>query len=72
MSWNVKDWWARTKEFKNDVFREMKNVSWPSREEVAGTTLVVIVATFIFGFFLYAADLVLFRLVEYVYQAFGI
>jgi len=72
MNWNVKDWWVRTKEFFDEVRREMKNVSFPSRDEVFGTTTVVIIATFIFGFFLYIADMVLFRVVEKIYQWFGL
>ena len=72
MSWNVKDWWLRVREFLEDVRNEMKKVSWPSREEVVGTTTVVIIASFIFAFFLYAADLVLFGMVEYLYKRLGI
>ena len=72
MTWNVKDWWSGTKEFFEEVRREMKNVSWPSRDEVLGTTAVVIIATFIFGFFLYVADVVLFRVVEHIYKWFGL
>ena len=72
MSWNVKDWWPRTKEFFEEVRREMKNVSWPGKDEVLGTTTVVIIATFIFGFFLYAADIVFFKLIEQIYKAAGV
>ncbi len=72
MNWNAKDWWNKVREFFEEVRREMKNVSWPSKDEVMGTTTVVIIATFIFGFFLYAADIVLFRMVEYIYKAFDI
>ena len=34
----------------------MKKVSWPGRSEVVGTTVVVIVACFLFGFYLFVVD----------------
>jgi preprotein translocase SecE subunit len=37
----------------------MKKVSWPNRQEVTGTTIVVIVAVFFFGFYLGLVDLLL-------------
>ncbi len=72
MSWNVKQWMPRIREFFDEVRREMKNVSWPSKDEVLGPTAVVIIATFIFGFFLYAADIVFYKLIEQIYKVFGI
>jgi preprotein translocase SecE subunit len=39
--------------------KELNNVSWPGRQELTGTTIVVIVAVFFFGFFLWAVDLVI-------------
>ena len=43
-------------EFLKDTRKELHNVSWPPRREVTGTTLVVVVAVFFFGFFLYLID----------------
>ena len=37
----------------------MKKVSWPARQEVLGTTVVVIVAVFFFGFYLGLVDYLL-------------
>ncbi|NWG12490.1 MAG: preprotein translocase subunit SecE [Acidobacteria bacterium] len=45
-------------EFIKDTRKELKNVSWPPRHEVTGTTVVVIVAVFFFGFFLYVVDVI--------------
>jgi preprotein translocase subunit SecE len=72
MNWNVQSWWPGIKEFFAEVKTEMKKVSWPAREEVMGTTTVVIIATFIFGFYLYAADWALYHVVEQVYKFFGV
>jgi len=55
----IKDWTQKTKQFYADVRSEMKKVSWPSRQEVAGTTIVVIVAVFFFGFYLGLVDYIL-------------
>ena len=49
---SVKDWAERAKQYYLDVRGEMKKVSWPDRQEVIGTTIVVIVATFFFGLYL--------------------
>lgn len=53
------EWIQRTRQFFHDVRGEMKKVSWPSRDEVRGTTLVVIAAVFFFGFYLGLVDYLL-------------
>jgi len=61
----MKEFWERVKEsfrngweFLKETRKELNNVSWPSRRELTGTTLVVLAAVFFFGFFLYVVDLV--------------
>ncbi len=51
-------WFKGIIEFLKDTRKELHNVSWPSRREVTGTTIVVIVSVFFFGFYLYVADLI--------------
>jgi preprotein translocase subunit SecE len=65
VSESVKDFGQRlreslhnSKEFLRDVRKELNNVSWPSRRELTSTTMVVIVAVFFFGFYLYVIDLI--------------
>ena len=53
------NWWKRAVEFLSEVRAEMRKVSFPSREEVTGTTIVVIVTSFIFAVWLWGADLVI-------------
>ncbi len=55
----VKDWSQRSTQFYGDVRSEIKKVSWPGREEVTGTTVVVIIAVFFFGVYLGVVDYVL-------------
>ena len=50
----------------------MKKVSWPSRSEVMGTTLVVIVACFLFGFYLFIVDAGLSWLLDKLFRAAGV
>ena len=47
------------KTFFSEVRSELKKVTWPSKEEVYSTTIVVIATTFFFGFYLYGLDLLM-------------
>jgi preprotein translocase subunit SecE len=50
------------KTFFVEVRSELKKVTWPSRQEVYATTIVVILTTVFFGFYLYGLDLVMSQL----------
>ena len=41
---------------------ELKKVTWPSKNEVYSTTIVVILTTVFFGFYLYGLDILLSQL----------
>jgi preprotein translocase subunit SecE len=43
--------------FMGEVRTELKKVTWPGRQEVYATTIVVVVTTIFFGFYLYVMDL---------------
>jgi len=55
---------AELRAFLTDVKVELKKVTWPSRPEVYNTTIVVLITTFFFGFYLYGLDLVFFQLLQ--------
>ena len=55
----IKGWIDRTRQFYLDVRSEMKKVSWPGRQEVLSTTLVVIIAVLFFGAYLGIVDVAL-------------
>jgi preprotein translocase subunit SecE len=55
----MREYVARVTTFLQDVQAETKKVTWPSRRDVAGSTLVVIVAVFIIAGFLGIIDFVL-------------
>jgi preprotein translocase subunit SecE len=46
----------RLRTFLVEVRGEFKKVTWPPRREVYGTTIVVVVTVFFFGFYLYGLD----------------
>ena len=52
---------AELRAFFAEVRGELKKVTWPQRQEVYGTTIVVIITTIAFGFYLFGADLLFSR-----------
>jgi preprotein translocase subunit SecE len=63
---------ANTREFLHDVRVEMKQVTWPSREDVVATTWVVVATVAFFGVFLWLVDLGVQRGVQYIFKKFGV
>ncbi len=63
---------ADTREFLHDVRVEMKQVTWPSREDVVSTTWVVIATVAFFGVFLAVVDKLVQLGVAYVFKKFGV
>lgn len=45
--------------FLGEVRGEMDKVTWPNRDEVRGTTIIVLITVFFFGFYLYGLDVVM-------------
>jgi len=42
--------------FFGDIIKEMKKVTWPKREELKESTMVVIITSLIFAVFVYIVD----------------
>ena len=57
--------------FYGDVKTELKKVTWPSKKEVYGTTLIVIVTVFFFGLYLFLVDILLRNGVEQIFHLFS-
>ncbi len=64
-------WYKRLANFLRDVRAEVRKVTWPSRNEVYNTTIVVIFATFFFGFYLYFMDLIFSWVITQIKGLFG-
>jgi preprotein translocase subunit SecE len=58
-----------TRSYLNDIRSEMKRVTWPNRDRVQSTTLVVIVSVFIFAAYFKIVDTVIERTVVKVEQS---
>jgi preprotein translocase subunit SecE len=69
---SIKEWTATAKQFYADTRSEMRKVSWPNRQEVIGTTVVVIVAVAVFGVFFFVVDSILGHALNWVLQHFGV
>jgi preprotein translocase subunit SecE len=54
------------KTFVGEVKTELRKSSWPSRQELVESTVVVIVATALVGAFVGASDLILLKLLKLV------
>ncbi len=51
-----------------EVVAELKKVTWPQPKEVKGTTVVVIVSVFFFGFYLYVVDVLFSHVIRFIQQ----
>ena len=52
----LRDWVEfprRATEYVGEVRGEMRRVTWPGRQEIYGTTVVVIITVFVFGLFFF-------------------
>jgi preprotein translocase subunit SecE len=53
-----KIWYKRFFSFLKEVRAELRKVTWPSKNEVYTTTIVVIIAAIFFGFYLFFMDII--------------
>ena len=56
----------RFQNYIRDVIAELKKVTWPTKEELQGSTVTVIVFSAISAVFVFGVDLVLGKLVQFV------
>ncbi len=47
---------TRAREYLAEVRAEMRRVTWPGKQEIYGTTVMVIITTFIFGAYFMICD----------------
>ena len=59
----------KVKEFLSDVAIEVKKVTWPSKKEAIGGTMVVLVLVFIMAIYLGIVDTILSKIVESLIRA---
>jgi preprotein translocase subunit SecE len=64
-------WYKRFTGFLKDVKAELKKVTWPARQEVQSTTVVVIIASVFFGFYLFFMDVIFSWIMSQIRSLFG-
>jgi preprotein translocase subunit SecE len=62
------NWIEDTRSYLGDIRSEMKRVTWPNRDRVQSTTVVVIVSVFIFAAYFKIVDTVIERTVTKGYS----
>ena len=66
------NWFTKSRDFLREVKTEVTKVTFPSREEVVGTTVVVIITSVIFASYLWVADQVIQGLYRGLHGVFGV
>ncbi len=62
---------ANMVQWVKDSWKELKRVTWPTKDDVIATTIAVIVLTVVFSAAIYASDKVISTVVEYIYRVVG-
>ncbi|MFN3305694.1 MAG: preprotein translocase subunit SecE [Candidatus Kapaibacteriota bacterium] len=58
---------GKVKKYLNEVTKEMKKVSWPTRAQLRESTYIVIITMLIFTAFVYVIDLLMVKLLEFIF-----
>lgn len=58
---------GKIKKFVSDVNAEMKKVSWPTKEQLRESTVVVLSVTGIITFFVWVIDLIMNELIKLIF-----
>ncbi|MFP4368341.1 MAG: preprotein translocase subunit SecE [Candidatus Kapaibacterium sp.] len=58
---------GKIKQFSNEVVGEMKKVSWPTKEQLRESTIVVIVVTLIITAYVFLIDTVMGQLMDFLF-----
>ena len=64
-------WYKRFWAFIKDARAELKKVTWPSKAEVVNTTIVVVILTVFFGFYLFFMDIIFSWVISQIKSLFG-
>ena len=58
------------KNFFNDVSKEMKKVSWPTRDQLRESTIVVAVTCVLISVFVFLVDVTMNQAMKFIYTKF--
>jgi len=57
--------------FFGDIKSEIKKVTWPNKEDLRKTTIAVVVASVLFGVYLFAVDVIFQNVVDWIIGVFN-
>ena len=66
----VQSWPRRLRSYVDGLEREMRLVTWPSREQVQSTTVVVLFTVLVFAIFFFVVDSILLLAQTSLYERF--
>jgi preprotein translocase subunit SecE len=58
---------AKIKEFSGDVAKEMKKVSWPTKEQLRESTIIVVATTLVFTVYTYGIDWIMTQILKVIF-----
>jgi preprotein translocase subunit SecE len=61
-----KNFFQKIAGFLIDVKVEMSKVSWPTREELMNSTVIVTIVTIVFTLFIFFADIIFSKIIGYL------
>jgi preprotein translocase subunit SecE len=64
-------WFTEARTFLSEVKSEMKKCSYPTRDEVVGTTTIVLITSVVFAVYLWIADIAIVKGYEGILRVFG-
>ena len=53
-------------QFYNETIREMKKVTWPTKDDLVKTTIAVIIISLFFGVYLFGVDFIFSRIFKQI------
>ncbi len=68
---SISEGYKKIKTFLSETRSELRKVTFPPRDEVISTTIVVIITSVIFAFYLWMADIVIIKLYEGIIRVLG-
>jgi preprotein translocase subunit SecE len=57
--------------FLADIKSELKKVTWPNKDDMQKTTIAVVVASVLFGVYLFGVDMIFSQMIDWIIGAFN-
>jgi len=54
--------------YMHEVSKEMKKVSWPSRQELTNNTILTLVASLLISLIIFGQDQIISRILQFIYS----